>query len=48
MADDLVAVRAGGRVEFRIPDAVAEHFRQQGRRDLQRELAGILGYSVKF
>lgn len=42
MADDLVAVRAGGRVVVRVPESVAEHFRQQGRRELQSEMRALL------
>ena len=42
MVDDLAAVRGGGRVIFRVPESVAEHFRQQGRRALQREFASLM------
>lgn len=42
MADDLAAVRGGGRVIFRVPESVAEFFRQQGRRQLKREFAKLM------
>lgn len=45
MADDFVALRGGGRVLFRVPESVAEHFRQQGRRALQSELRALLNAS---
>ncbi|HMM95343.1 hypothetical protein [Phycicoccus sp.] len=40
-ADD-VAITDGGAFELVIPDSVAEHFRQQGRREIQRQFADLL------
>lgn len=48
MADDLVAVRSGGRVIFRVPESVAEHFRQQGYRKRSREIASALGFKLDY
>lgn len=38
-ADDITVDSA---LELAIPDAVAEHFRQQGRREIQRQFADLL------
>jgi hypothetical protein len=42
MRDDLTY---NGQVVFQVPDSVAEHFRQQGRRALQAELRACLNVS---
>ncbi len=39
-ADDLIT--QNGQVRLSVPESVAEHFRQQGRRQIQRELADLL------
>jgi hypothetical protein len=36
-----------GDMVLRVPDSVAEHFRQQGRRALQREHAALMGVASK-
>lgn len=33
-------------LDLRLPESVAEQFRQQGRRQLRRELSALLGYDV--
>lgn len=41
LADDVS--NHGGLLRFTVPDSVAEYFRQQGRRQLQRSIRGELG-----
>ncbi len=39
-ADDLES--ANGQIRLNVPEGVAEHFRQQGRRQIQREFADLM------
>ncbi len=41
LADNLEEVN--GQIQLKVPDSVAEHFRQQGRRQIQREFADLMG-----
>lgn len=49
MADDLQLSfqSAKGVIVLKVPDSVAEHFRQQGRRSLQREFAALIAVPSK-